>query len=357
MGWNDPDGDRDPWGRKAGPGAWDLDAHVRRLWRRTRRFGHSTPPPWVVVGVILVAIAMWFASGFYVVPEGSRAVLLTLGREVREVGPGGHWHWPRPLGNARVVSVTRIHVVTIGYGPDQNLVSSNAAAPPEGTVLTADQGLIHVQFAVQYRVRNAGEYLFAVDHPRQTIAEAGMAAMREEVARSALSAVETHGQRAVARAAQDILQQTLDLYHAGVQVIGIRIQKVVPPQVVRSAFERVLKARQDRDRLISEAQSYANGILPKAQGEAISEIDEAQGYADKVIARARGRTQRFTALADAYARAPLITRQRLFIDGTGRVLRHARKVLVTTKAPVVVHVRTTGQSTPPAPGVSAEAKP
>lgn len=357
MGWNDPGGDRDPWGRKAGPGAWDLDAYVRRLWRRVRRLGHATPPPWMVGGVILAAIGLWFASGFYTVPEGSRAVLLTFGREMREVGPGGHWHWPRPLGNARIVSVTRVHVVTIGYRSDQNLVSNGTAVPSEGTVLTADQGLLHLQFAIQYRVRNASEYLFAVDHPRQTIAEAGAAAMREEVARSELNAVETHGQRKVEQAVQGILQRTLDLYHAGVQVVAIRIQKVAPPQVVESAFGRVVKARQDRNRLISQAQAYAGGILPKAQGEAIDEIDKARGYADNIIARARGRTQRFTAVADAYARAPLITRQRLFIDGTGRVLRHVRKVLVTTKTPVIVHVRIAPHVAPPAPGIPAEVKP
>ncbi len=348
MGWDDPGGNRDPWGRKAGPGSWDLDASVRRLWRRTRRLGHKTPSPWMVGGVLLAAIAVWFASGFYMVPQGSRAVLLLFGREIRVAGPGGHWHWPRPLGRARIVSVTRIHVVIVGYGADQDLGTDTASAPPEGTVLTGGQGLVHLEFAVQYRVRNPSEYLFSVAHPRRTISEVATAAMQEEAARRDLDALETGQQRAVERAVQAIVQRALVVYHCGVQVTGVRIQKVVPPRVVETAFSGVVRAEEDRSRLLGEAQAYANGILPKAKGEAAAEIASAQAYAEMAVARARGRARRFTALANAYARAPLVTRERLFIDGSGRVLDRARKVLVTTGHSVAIHVRMAPGSGPKA---------
>lgn len=338
MGWNDPGGGRDPWGRKSGSGSWDLDAHIRNLWRRARRFTHGAPPSKHMTAVVaMVAIAVWLMSGIYMVPQGSRAVLLVFGREVRIVGPGAHWRWPQPFATDDVVNVERIHVVTIGYR-QRPKSARDEARPVRASVLTAGQDIVDLAFAVQYRVKNPQHYLFSVDHPRKTVAEAAETAMREAVAHASLSAILSRHQHRIEYAARMTLQHMLDTYHAGIVVVALKIQKAAPPKAVENTFGEVIRARQDRDRLKSEADAYAAGILPKATGEANALIDNARAYRATVIARAKGRIARFDALATAYAQAPVLTRERLFIDATSRVFKSAPKVFVTAPGQTIIHL-------------------
>lgn len=347
MGWNDPGGGRDPWGRRASQGSWDLDAHVRNLWRQARRFMHGSPPSrHMTAVVVMAAITVWLMSGFYTVPQGSRAVLLVFGREVRIVGPGAHWRWPRPFATDRVVNVERIHVVTIGYRPQPQAVR-NDAQPVRASMLTAGQDIVDLALAVQYRVQNPRRYLFAIDHPRQTVAEAAEAAVREVVARASLGAILSRHQHRIEHAAQVILQRLLDTYHAGITVVALKIQKAMPPKAVEATFGAVVRARQDRTRLETAAISYADGILPRAMGEASALVDRARAYRTTVIARAKGRVARFDALAVAYAQAPVLTRERLFIDATARVFRSAAKVFLTANGQTTIRLPDSLFAVPP----------
>ena len=351
MGWNDPGRGQDPWGRKSAAGPFDLDAVIQRLWRKLRRH-KGAPPRWVLGITGFAAIAGWLVTGFYSVPQGDRAVLLEMGRATRVVRPGAHWHWPAPFASDRVVSIRQVHVVAVGYRPMSKLYEGEPA-PAEAAMLTGDQGLVHLQFAVQYRIVDPRRYLFNVDHPRKTIARAAEAVMRQVVAGSPSSEIRGSEQRPLETSAKARLQRLLDRYHAGIHVVGVKIQKAAPPKTVLAAIEKVVRAREDAKRYMSEAQAYSDSILPKASADGAAQVDRAYAYRARVIAKAKARAARFLALAQIYARAPFVTRERLLIDAMARVYRKAHKVVLSGTSHAVVNV----PMAPPAPYVVAPKQP
>lgn len=336
MGWNDPGRGQDPWGRKGSSRPFDLDASIQRLWRRLRRPG-GAPPRWVYGVAALAAVAGWFVSGFYSVPQGDRGVLLQFGQEQRIVKPGPHWRWPAPIASDRIVSVRQVHIVAIGYQRKSTLYEGEPA-PVQASMLTRDQDIVNLEFAVQYRVDNPSHYLFSMDHPRKTVARTAEAALRQVVANVPSNVVLTTGQRAIEATAKSRLQRILNRYHAGIKIVALKIQKAAPPKPVMAALQKVVRAREAAQREQTQARAYANSILPKAQADAATLIDGARAYRATAIARAKGRAARFVALAKLYKAAPTITRERLYIDAMARVYRKSSKILLSNSAHAVIQL-------------------
>ncbi|MHB8255296.1 MAG: FtsH protease activity modulator HflK [Acidiferrobacter sp.] len=318
-----------------------------------RRRG-GAPPRWVFAVVAFAVVAGWLVSGFYSVPQGNRGVLLRFGREVRVVSPGPHWRWPDPIASDRIVSVRQIHIVAIGYQRSSKLYEGEPA-PTQASMLTLDQDIVNLEFAVQYRVENPSHYLFTVDHPRKTVARAAEAVMRQVIAGTTSHAVLTASQQPLEVAAKVALQRLLDRYHAGIHVVAIKIQKAVPPKPVMAALQKVVQAREDARRQQSQAMGYANSILPKAQADAATLIDKARSYRATVVAHAKGRAARFRAIAKVYRVAPKLTRERLFIGAMARVYRKAPKIVLSDSAHTVINIpladmwHYSARKAPPAP--------
>ncbi len=326
MAWNEPGNNgQDPWGRR-GPnqGPPDLDEMLRKL---RERFSGKGPGgsgggggggklikgllPLAVAGVV----AIWLLSGFYVVDEQQRGVVLQFGQYVATTDPGLRWHVPTPIQSVERVNVTSVNALT-----------------ERASMLTQDENIVDVSLQVQYRVRSAEEYLFNVRDPVRTLKEATKSAIREVVGKSDMDFILTAGREAVAARTKELLQETIDSYDAGLLVTEVNLEEATAPQAVQGAFADAIKAREDQERLINEAQAYANDILPRARGTAARDVERAQGYRESVVAEAQGETARFRALLTEYRQAPEITRDRLYLDTMNDVLGSTSKIMIDSKA-------------------------
>ncbi len=263
--------------------------------------------PLVVAG----AVALWLLSGFYVVDEQQRGVVLQFGEYVTTTEPGLRWHMPSPIQTVERVNVTAVNALT-----------------ERASMLTKDENIVDVSLQVQYRVRSAEEYLFNVRDPVRTLKEATKSAIREVVGKSDMDFILTAGREAVAAQTKELLQTTIDSYDAGLLVTEVNLEEATAPQPVQGAFADAIKAREDQERLINEAQAYANDILPRARGAAARDIERAQGYRESVVAEARGETARFKALLAEYKQAPQVTRDRLYLDAMNDVLSSTSKIMI-----------------------------
>lgn len=326
MAWNEPGNNgQDPWGRR-GPnqGPPDLDEMLKKL---RERFSGKGPGgsgggggggklikgllPLAVAGVV----AIWLLSGFYVVDEQQRGVVLQFGQYVATTDPGLRWHVPTPIQSVERVNVTSVNALT-----------------ERASMLTQDENIVDVSLQVQYRVRSADEYLFNVRDPVRTLKEATKSAIREVVGKSDMDFILTAGREAVAARTKELLQETIDSYDAGLLVTEVNLEEATAPQAVQGAFADAIKAREDQERLINEAQAYANDILPRARGTAARDVERAQGYRESVVAEAQGETARFRALLTEYRQAPEITRDRLYLDTMNDVLGSTSKIMIDSKA-------------------------
>lgn len=327
MAWNEPGGSggKDPWsGRNGEQGPPDLDDMMRKL---RDRFGgvfgkrRSSPGNFNASGlsfVIGVVLLVWALSGIYIVDEGKRGVVLRFGAFNEITGPGPHWY-PRFLESVEVVDVDNVRSVDLGLRGD------------EGLMLTQDENLVDIKFAVQYRVKDPRHYLFNVRDPDVTLRDVTESAVREVVGKSQMDFVITGGRSEIVARAQQLLQETLDRYQAGIEITSLTMQNAQAPEQVQGAFADAVKAREDEQRLINEAEAYSNEIIPKARGGAARVIEEANAYKEKVIAEAEGETSRFLKVLAEYQKAPSVTRERLYLDSLQSVLTHSSKVLVDTK--------------------------
>lgn len=323
MAWNEPGNGQDPWGRRGGnnQGPPDLDDMLKKLRERFSGSsggsgggsGGSGPsiPRGIVPLVIAAAVALWLASGFYVVDERERGVVLQFGDYVATTTPGLRWHIPTPIQSVEKVNVTSVE-----------------ATRESASMLTQDENIVDVSLQVQYRVSSAEEYLFNVRDPIRTLKEATKSAIREVVGKSDMDFILTAGREAVAARTKELLQQTLDSYDTGLLVTGLNLEEATAPQPVQGAFADAIKAREDQERLINEAQAYANDVLPRARGAAARQIEQAQAYRESVVAEAKGETARFAALLEEYKLAPQVTRDRLYLDAMDDVLTTTSKILV-----------------------------
>jgi len=339
VAWNEPGkpGDKDPWGQRRKPdgGGPDLDRIVKNIQQKLSGLfggmggGHAGGFGFGLV--LAVALVIWLLSGFYIVNQGERGVVLRFGKKAEITDAGLRWHLPYPIEKVEKVNVEKVSTIEIGYRSNPR-TGSKSKVPKEALMLTQDENILDIEFAVQYKIKNAADYLFDVRDPETTIVQATESAVREVVGRSTLDFALTEGRDQVARSAREVLQEILDKYKTGVQIVTVETQKAQPPDEVKPAFDDAVKAREDEQRLKNEAEAYANDVIPRARGAAARVLQEADGYKASVIAHADGDARRFSQVASAYAKAPVVTRERLYIDTMQQILSNTTKIFVDQKA-------------------------
>ena len=278
----------------------------------------------IVGGVILV---VWLASGLFIVQEGYASVILQFGRYKEMRGSGIQWHWPAPIQTHETVNVDGVRYVEIGYR--QN---GQTKVLREAQMLTDDQNIVEIQASVQYRIRDAAEFLFNNRNAEDSVMQATETALREVVGKSKLDDVLYKGREQIAITAQQLVQRILDRYKTGIQVLTVAIQRTQPPEEVQAAFDDVVRAQQDSESLKREGEAYANDVIPKARGAASRLIEEANGYKQRVINQAEGDASRFRQVLTAYAKAPAVTRDRMYLETMQQIFTNTTKVMVDARA-------------------------
>jgi membrane protease subunit HflK len=283
------------------------------------------------VGVLAgIAFLLWLASGFYIVQEGQAAAILRFG-EFRYItdSAGFKWRLPYPIETAEMVDVQRLRQVEVGYRTNvKNKV------PREALILTGDQAIVDLQFAVQYRITDPQAYLFNNNPggaPEEIVRQAAETATREVIGRMGIDQVLYEEKEQVAKDALRLMQEIADRYKAGIGIVDVTIQQAQPPEQVQAAFEDANKAAQDRERLINEGRAYANDVIPKARGTAARLQQEAQGYKERVIAAAEGDAARFKQVLTEYSKAPQVTRDRLYLETMQQIFSNTSKVVVESR--------------------------
>ena len=276
--------------------------------------------------LILLVLAIWLASGFYVVDASQRGVVLQFGKFLETTEPGLRWRLPYPIQSQEVVNLTGVRTVEIGYrGTEKNKVLK------EALMLTDDENIINIQFAVQYILKDPQAYLFNNRDPDDAVVQAAETAIREIVGKSKMDFVLYEGREEVAVLAAKLMQDILDRYGTGIQISKVTMQNAQPPEQVQAAFDDAVKAGQDRERQKSEGQAYANDVIPRARGTASRLGQEAEGYKQRVIATAVGDVSRFKQVLGEYAKAPDVTRQRLYLETVQQVMGSVSKVMVDAR--------------------------
>jgi len=322
MAWNEPGGgNKDPWGGRGDQGPPDLDEIVRKMQNRFgglfggRRGGASGKPGGGAGFIVLAALVVWLVyDSVYVIQPAERGVVLRFGQYVDTLQPGPNVRFPRPIETVLKVDVDQVRSI-----------------PHKALMLTQDENIVDIKLAVQYKVKDAAEYLFNVRDPDLALEQALKSALREVVGKSKMDFIITEGRDAIGISTQDLLQEILDKYKTGLQVIKVNMQDAKPPEQVKEAFDDAIKAREDEQRLKNEAEAYSNEIIPKARGGAARRLEEANAYKAQVIAEAEGEASRFRQLLTAYEKAPKVTRERLYLETVESVLSKTSKLVVDVK--------------------------
>ncbi|MFO1408591.1 MAG: FtsH protease activity modulator HflK [Steroidobacteraceae bacterium] len=326
MAWNDPGRNRNPWGNRPDKGAADLDEALRNLQKKLSGMfggggdsgdsggGNAAMRGFGVGTVVVVLLLVWAATGVYVVDAAERGIVTRFGKYVETTEPGLRWHLPWPIEARQIVNVESVE----GFSDQTRM-------------LTSDENLVDINFAVQYRRAEPVQYAFSVRTPEETLGEVSESAIREVVGRSNLDFVLEAGRQEITAKTRELIQRTLDAYKTGIEVTTVNLQGVSVPEQVQTSQRDAIKAREDKERLALEAQAYSNDILPKAKGFAARQSADAQAYKARVVADAEGEAARFVQLAEAYKRSPGVTRQRLYYETMEEVLGNTNKVLVDTK--------------------------
>jgi len=335
MPWNQPNKEKDPWNRDRRQAPPDLDAVLNKLMsslnglfgsKNTGGNSGGTGKGKSLVTLLVFISLIWAATGFYIVSENERAVILRFGEYQRTAMPGPGWHLPRPIETHETVNFTGIRSVE-----------------KRTTMLTQDENIVELAFSVQYRIKNAEDYLFNVENPdingdrtcrfgsRSTICGVLDSAIRDVVGKNKMDYILREGRTEISNKTEELMQQVLNSYQAGIQVTSVNLQDSQPPDEVQDAFQDATKAREDMERYKNEAQAYANEIVPKARGEAARMIQDALAYKEMVIANAEGDADRFLKLLKEYKRAPDVTRKRLYMDSIESVLSNSSKLMIDIK--------------------------
>jgi modulator of FtsH protease HflK len=320
MGWNDPGNGKDPW-KKEGGEPHDLDRIVQNWQRRigaifggggASRATGGASGAYVLIALLLIA---WALTGLYRVDEAERGIVQRFGAYTVTAMPGLHWHLPYPIETV-------------------DIVNTNAVAnyPFRTEILTADESYVFIQMVVQYRRSDPVKYSFEVVDPEMTVQDVTESALREVVGTSTLEVLVTERRDEIAPRTHEILQNTLDTYGAGITVTSISLETLDYPQAVQEAVDDTQRSRNDRDRYILEADTYAQDLVPRARGQAARILQEAEAYRERVIAAAEGDASRFEALLTEYQRAPQVTRTRLYLEAVQEVYAKSTKVLIDADA-------------------------
>lgn len=322
MGWNEPPGNnkgKDPWGNRGGGGPPDLDEIIKKMQQGLGGLFGKRPGPArkdnnsmfpALLGLIL--LIGWLAYDMtYLIDQQERGVVLRFGKHVSTLEPGLSFRLPRPVETVDKVNVGQVRSIT-----------------HKALMLTQDENIVDVEVAVQWRIGSATDYLFNVLSPAGTLRQVTESVVREVIGKSKLDFVLTEGRSEIAGRIQEITQQTLNDYASGIHISTVEMQPAKPPEEVKAAFDDAIKAREDEQRLVNEAEAYRNDIIPKARGSAARLREEANGYKSRVISKAEGEASRFEQLLTEYQRAPKVTRERLYLDTIESVFSNTNKVLI-----------------------------
>lgn len=280
-----------------------------------------------VTPILAIIAAIWLATGFYIVDQGSLGVEQRFGAYTQTTEPGPRWHWPFPIESVNVVNMEQVRRLEVGYRTSGEGTGGKTKVPREALMLTEDENIIDLQFAVQYKLNNAKDYEFNNRDTDKAVMSAAETAIREVVGKSKLDDLLQKGLADTSERMQSIL----DSYKTGVKITSVSLQSAQPPEQVQEAFEDVNRANQDYQRQINEGQAYANDVIPKARGNASRLAAEAAGYKLKVENEAKGNASRFEQILAQYSKAPEVTRQRLYLDAQEQILSSISKVIVDQK--------------------------
>jgi membrane protease subunit HflK len=343
MSWNEPGGGKkDPWsGRNDNKDIPELDEAIRMLQAKLDKFfggsggdnnGDFSSNSLKGLGLLAAGGAViWGLSGFYIVDEGNYGVETRFGRYIGTTQAGLNWRLPSPIDHVTIVNVKQQRFIEVGYrstGGDQMMGGS---VPKEALMLTKDENYVDVRLAVQYQVKDAKAFVFNVANPTATLKHVTESAQRGVVGSSTMDFILTEGRGEIVAQIKKEIQEVMDSYNSGIQVTSVNLQDAQPPEQVQNAFADAIKAREDEQRLINEAQAYANDVVPKARGAAARKIQEAEGYKEQVIAQAEGETSRFSQLVKEYTKSPEVMRKRLYLDAMESVLSTTNNVVVDVK--------------------------
>jgi membrane protease subunit HflK len=332
-------------------------------------FNPSPKSAGIGAGLIAGVVALvWLGSGFFIVQEGQQSVITQFGKYHSTVDAGFNWRLPFPIQRHETVAVTQIRSVDVGR---DSIVPATGLR--ESAMLTSDENIVEIKFAVQYRLSNARDFLFESRDPEAAVVKAAETAVREVVGKMRMDAALAEERDQIGPRVRELMQTILDRYKVGVEVVGINLQQggVRPPEQVQAAFDDVLKAAQERERAKNEAEAYANDVVPRARGAADRLNEEAEGYRARIVAQAEGDSQRFRSILTEYQKAPQVTRERLYVDAMQEVYSNVTKVVVDSKSgnnllylPLDKIMQLTGQpssatapAVAPAPAVPASTAP
>ncbi|HJV85784.1 MAG TPA: FtsH protease activity modulator HflK [Noviherbaspirillum sp.] len=329
-------------GKRPSDGPPDLDQLWREFNQRLNRLfgnkgrgegdgggGFNPDAKGAGIGFGLIAtilVFLWLVSGFFIVQEGQTGVVLTFGKYSHMTPAGFNWRWPYPIQSHEIVNVSQVRTVEVGYR--SNIRNKQAK---EALMLTDDENIIDIQFAVQYKLKNAAEWLFNNRDQDELVRQVAETAIREIVGHSKMDFVLYEGREKVAFDVGQLMQQITDRYKAGIQITNVTMQAVQPPEQVQAAFDDAVKAGQDRERQKNEGQAYANDVIPRARGAASRLLQEAEAYRARVVANAQGDAARFKQVLVEYQKAPAVTRDRMYLDTMQQIFASTTKVMVDSK--------------------------
>lgn len=281
----------------------------------------------VGIGIVAVIVLfLWLVSGFFIVQEGQTGVVSSFGRYSHMTPAGFNWRWPYPIQSHEIVNVSQVRTVEVGYR-----ANVRNKQPKESLMLTDDENIIDIQFAVQYKLKNAADWVFNNRDQEDIVKQVAETAIREVVGRSKMDFVLYEGREKVALDASQLMQQIADRYKAGVQITNVTMQGVQPPEQVQAAFDDAVRAGQDRERQKNEGQAYANDVIPKARGAAARLMQEAEAYRARVVANAQGDASRFRQVLVEYEKAPAVTRDRMYLEVMQQIFANTTKIMVDAK--------------------------
>ncbi len=339
MSWNEPGGDKkDPWsGRKDENGPPDLDEVIRSFQEKLGGIfgggsdgGNSEGGSLKGLGFLAAGAAvLWGLSGFYIVDEGRRGVVSRFGAYAETTQPGLNWRIPSPIDKVQIVDVQNVQVVEVGYRSGGR--QGAGSVPREALMLTKDENIVDIRLAVQYQVKDAKNYVFNVLNPTATLKQVTESAERGVIGHNTMDFVLTEGRSEIVAEIQKEIQKVMDSYESGILITTVNLQDAQPPEQVQGAFEDAIKAREDEQRYINEAQAYANEVVPVARGAASRKMQEAEAYQESMIAKATGEVSRFSQLLTEYKKAPKVTRQRMYLESMENVLANTSTGMVDVK--------------------------
>ena len=330
--WGSPSGGGGN-GSGRGPRPPDVEEIIKKIQEIINKIlpgGGSGSGKSIIVGAVILAI-IWVGSGLYRVLPDEQGVVLRFGKFVKTTQPGLNYHIPFPIESVQTPKVTKVNRMDIGFRSERDSGFSSggvADVPEESLMLTGDENIVNIDFSVFWVIKDAGNFLFKIQDPQGTVKAAAETAMREVIAKSQLQPILTEGRAIIEAETEEIIQSILDEYNSGIQITQVQTQKADPPDQVIDAFRDVQAARADMERSKNEAEAYANDVIPRARGEAQKILQAAEAYKKEVVAKAEGEASRFVAIYTEYAKAKVVTQERMYLETMEKVLADIDKVII-----------------------------